>query len=473
MQYPLVLTAVLFSLGLAAGKITAAPFVIFYGLAVLFLVLSVLSWRKGLRFKIFLFCLVFLLGAVWLKNQLILPKAHIARRIFYKLDNTCALKGFINNEPGYRMGRTSFVVTAQEAQFARLNYRVCGSVYVCVRGILSLNYGDRLMLEGKLFRPYQPRAAKGRGGFLASRGIYAAMNVEDACFVTVLGKGAGSPAYSLALRMKDGVESLINQYAPQPAAAVLEAMMLGEKKDIPPLLYRSMMNTGTVHILVVSGFNTSLVIFCVFLVLKLARLPRLWRLFLALPILFLYCLMAGASTPVVRATVMSVVFMSAYLVKRQPDIYNSCALAALLILLVEPRQLFDVGAQLSFVSVISIVFFYPKIKALLRLGAVKPAWIRFFSEGFLVSLSAWIGTAGLVAYYFKILSPIAVIANIFIVPLATLITLCGFSLLAAALGLPLLAPAFAASAQVLVTLLIKVNAALLSLPGAYFYLPSP
>ena len=249
MQYPLVLSAVLFALGIAAGKIAAVPFALIYSLVVLLLVLSVLSWRKGLRFKIFISCLIFLLGTVWLKNQLILPKCHIARRIFYKTDNSCVLKGFVSGEPGYKMGRTTFIITAQEARFGRKNYIVCGSVYLCLKGSLGLSYGDRLILEGKLFRPYQPRAAKGRGSYLSSRAIFAVMNVEDPVFVTVCGQGAGSVVYSFALRMKHGVESLINKYAPQPAAAVLEAMILGEKKDIPPLLYRSMMNTGTVHIL--------------------------------------------------------------------------------------------------------------------------------------------------------------------------------------------------------------------------------
>ena len=91
-------------------------------------------------------------------------------------------------------------------------------------------------------------------------------------------------------------------------------------------------------------------------------------------------------------------------------------------------------------------------------------------EGFLVSLSAWLGTLGLIAWYFKIFSPITVIANIFIVPLASLITLCGFTLVATAIFCPAIAPLFASTNELLVVLLLNINAFLLKIPGASFNL---
>ena len=181
--------------------------------------------------------------------------------------------------------------------------------------------------------------------------------------------------------------------------------------------------------------------------------------------------MTGASTPVVRATVMAIVFLAAYLLKREPDIYNSLSLAALFILAVNPKQLFDIGFQLSFASVISIVYLYPKIKTALGIERLKIGYLRFIVDGCLVSLSAWLGTLGFIAYYFKIISPITVIANIFIVPLAAGITLCGFSLSLISLILPALAPFFASTSELTTLALLKINALLVSFPGAYFRLP--
>jgi len=204
--------------------------------------------------------------------------------------------------------------------------------------------------------------------------------------------------------------------------------------------------------------------------LKLARIPKAIRFYIGVPLIIIYCLMTGASTPVVRATIMAIVFMFAYLIKREPDIYNSCAVALIFILLINPRQLFDIGFQLSFVSVISIVYLYPKLRSVLSPSVLKLKYIRFLVEGCLVSFSAWLGTMSLIAYYFKIFSPVTVLANIFIVPLASLITLCGFSLIVMEFICPFLSPLFAYSSEFTVALLLNINALLIKLPGAYFYL---
>jgi competence protein ComEC len=180
--------------------------------------------------------------------------------------------------------------------------------------------------------------------------------------------------------------------------------------------------------------------------------------------------MTGASTPVVRATVMAIVFMLAYFFKRQPDIYNSLALAAVFILAASPRQLFNIGFQLSFVSVFSIVYFYPRLNAFLHIQALKIKLLRLAAEGMVVSFSAWLGTAGFIAYYFKIFSPVTIFANLIILPLSSLVTLCGFSTLIAAGLWPALAKLFASSAELLVLVLLTVNNWLVRLPLAYFYL---
>jgi competence protein ComEC len=179
--------------------------------------------------------------------------------------------------------------------------------------------------------------------------------------------------------------------------------------------------------------------------------------------------LTGASNPVVRATIMFIVFMFAYYARRQPDVYNSCAAAALAIVSFNPAQIFDIGFQLSFSSVLAIAFFYPRLKVRLRLEKLNCLWLRLPAEGCLVSLSAWLGTAGLIAFYFRMVSPITVAANLFIVPLAGLITLSGFSLLAAQSVSSYLALSFASMIEFLVSLLLSLNSLLLQVPHAYFY----
>jgi competence protein ComEC len=226
-----------------------------------------------------------------------------------------------------------------------------------------------------------------------------------------------------------------------------------------------------VHILVVSGFNVGIVAFAVMLVLKLLRAPRKMRFLITAACLIVYCLMTGVSNPVVRATIMALLYMLAYFFKREPGIYNSLSVAVIFILALNPRQLFDIGFQLSFASVISIAYIYPKLKQLIHTEVTRLKPLGFIADGFLVSLSAWLGTMGFIAYYFKIFSPVTVLANIFIVPLASFMTLCGFSLLLAAIISPSIAAFFALTTELAAVILLKLNILLLGLPFACFRLP--
>jgi len=193
------------------------------------------------------------------------------------------------------------------------------------------------------------------------------------------------------------------------------------------------------------------------------------KIFFTVLLLLAYCILTGASNPVVRATIMAIVLLFAYFVRRQTDIYNLCASAAIAILILNPTQITNFGFQLSFASVLAIAFFYPWFKKLSRVEQLKFRVLRFLAEGCLVSFSAWLGTAGFIAVYFRMISPITVLANLLIVPLASLITLSGFSLLAAQSVSSYLALSFASVNEFLVKLLLGLNGLLLQLPYAYFY----
>ena len=473
MKRPLVWLTLILCLGISLGNHIRAPLFLLQVLTVIFLVLCFLSLKKGLRFNILLCCLVFLLGAILLKNTQILPKCHISKFISFNRYKFYTIKGIIYSQPVLKNNRTSFIFKTEELQFDNLNYKCCGNILVYIKGRKNLDYAEELLLSGNLYRPF------GRGGYgrrsykeyLYNQGIYYIMNVKVANLAVKLNKNKGLAVKRFALWLKGKMENIIFKYVSYVPANILDAMVLGERRNITPFINNVMVKSGTMHILVVSGFNTVLVTFIVISILKLIRLSRKARIFVTIPLSLLYCLLTGASNPVVRATIMTIVFLFAYLVRREPDIYHSCAMAAMIILGINPRQLFDPGFQLSFISVLSIVYLYPRLKLILRLSSVKIKFIRFFLEGCLVSLSAWLGTAGFIAYYFKIFSPVTVIANIFTVPLATLITLCGFSLIIMGSLCPPIAPFLASSTELAVTLLININALLIKIPGAYFYLP--
>lgn len=469
MTRPLALASVIFSAGIFFEQLFKVPFIRLYLLAALFLILTLATSKKLIAADIFLALLIFFLGAAHLKGAQALAKSHISHYAFYQNNNLYTLNGFITNEPEIKMGKTAFILRAETLRYGHREVKVSGDTLVYAQPVGGLRYGDNLILSGILARPFN-RPGSGKSSYrdyLAHQGVYSIMKASR---VMKLDSRRGSGLKKLALYFKNKTEGVIFKYIRGPAAGIVDAMLLGEKKSVPPFIYDSMIKTGTVHILVVSGFNVGLIFLVITLLLKMIRLPREARIFLAAPLLLLYCLVTGATNPVVRATVMAVVYLFSYLCKREADIYNGLALAALVILILNPQQLFDIGFQLSFASVMAIVYLYPRLESLVGVAKLKIHWLKFILDGFLVSLAAWIGVVGLSAYYFKSFAPVTVLANVFIVPLATLINLCGLSLILAALISPALAYIFALPCQFLALLLINMNKFLLSIPGAYWHL---
>ena len=226
--------------------------------------------------------------------------------------------------------------------------------------------------------------------------------------------------------------------------------------------------------------------FVVLIILKALGIKRKPRYYLTIPLLIMHMYAVGASASVVRATIMAIIVLSGYLMERESQITNSLGLAALIILGANPLQLFDIGFQLSFVSVLGIVLLSGRIESFLsargnpvperpsavnRLTKTAMQVKKWSINCFSVSLAAWFVTAGAIAYYFRIVSPITVLANLIIVPYTSLIIVLGFSLGLSALIFPAIAAPIAATTNYSLGFLLKITHWLSSIPGAYFYLP--
>lgn len=449
-----------FCCGIILARFLIIPFWFIYSIAIILLVVSIFCLKINFIGRISLSALLFILGALLLSNSNALPKSHVSNFIFYKNNTIFTAKGFIDNEPVVKGERAYFNFAVQELQFNQSSYKCSGDLLVILKDGGGLSYGEALVLRGKVHQPFRRYR----------NGIAGIMRVDNSASVIRLRKSYGLPVRRLAFHIKGGIEKIIYQRLSYLSAGIVDAMVLGDKRNIPPAVYDSMSKTGTVHILVVSGFNVGLVAFIIMLIFKVLRLPRKARYVLAIFCVIIYCFATGAQAPVVRATIMAIFLLFGFLIRREPDIRNSLTLSVLAILLTDPGALFSISFQLSFASVAAIIFLYPKLKVFFSVDSLKSKVFRVLAESSLVSLSAWLGTLGLIAYYFKFFSPITVLANLFIVPLAALITLSGFSLVVISSVFPGFAGYFAYANEFFVALLLAVNNMLLRLPFAYLYL---
>ena len=209
---------------------------------------------------------------------------------------------------------------------------------------------------------------------------------------------------------------------------------------------------GIIHILAISGLHIALIYGIILWLTKpLLRFKKgkLYIFSLSLSVLWFYAILAGFSASIVRAAVMFSVVALAKIVNRQSNIYNSLAVSALLLLVYNPNYLFDVGFQLSFAAVLSIVIFQPLVR---KYSYSKHIIILKIKELLLISLVAQIGVLPLTLYYFGQFPLLFLFANLIAIPLSSLILILGLVLI----PFNLLFPKAATYLSVVVNFLIEI-----------------
>lgn len=212
---------------------------------------------------------------------------------------------------------------------------------------------------------------------------------------------------------------------------IINALLLGQRQDLNKEIATSYTDSGVVHILAISGLHIAILFYILNLILKpLKRLHKrgyLLQLILILSFLWMFALISGLSASVVRSVVMfSFISIGLYL-NRNASIYNSIAVSALFLLLINPNYLFDAGFQLSYLAVIAIVAMQPFYKNI-RISKYKA--VNYFADVCIVSLVAQIGVLPLSLYYFNQFPLLFLLANIVVIPLSNIVLMLGILVLA-------------------------------------------
>lgn len=221
--------------------------------------------------------------------------------------------------------------------------------------------------------------------------------------------------------------ALLDRTGEEPYNELLKALLLGERSGLPEEWEASFTNAGTNHLLSISGLHVGFVVGIFYYFLNLFRLPRgPGNLFLSL-LVMIYIILTGFRPSIFRAGLLAVFLLWGQYFQRRGDYLNILGLTALLNFLINPYQLFDIGFQLSYFVLLTLILWRDLMKEKLGLA-------------FSVSAAALLGSSPLTAYYFNILTPIGLITNLWAVPLA------GFIVSLALVGLlaGLLHPVFSA-----------------------------
>lgn len=238
--------------------------------------------------------------------------------------------------------------------------------------------------------------------------------------------------YADQLRTKINSE-LIAAGFKNDALSIMNALLLGQRQTIDKTIYNNYVNSGTIHILAVSGLHVGILLWILnflFKPLLYLKYGHFIRPAILVAIMWSFAVIAGLSPSVTRAVTMFSVISIAMHLKRSTNIYNTLVISAFVILLVKPTFLFAVGFQMSYLAVLGIVSVQPIIYKLW-----KPKYIITDKlwQIFTVTLAAQAGVVPISLFYFHQFPGLFFISNIVVIPFLGLIL--GFGLLIIALAL--------------------------------------
>lgn len=300
----------------------------------------------------------------------------------------------------------------------------------------ALLYGRRAMLKGQVYRPARERnpGEFDARAYYEAQGIGYMMRIRGHANVVVLDSTfhGGIDDWmmkAIVLPLRFFTLSLIDRTIGGEEGELLKGILIGERGGIPFSTRTAFVHSGIAHILAVSGSNVVVVYACFTTLFGLLRIPRTGAMLLNALMLVLYMLLTGSQPPIVRATVMALVILFSRLLGGRPNSLNAVGVAALIVLAYDARQLFDVGFQLSFAAVVSIIYFYPALNTHILKLTGPALWRRTLVAALqvcAVTLVASVGTLPLTAIYFGKVSVVGIFTNIVILPLVGVSVTLGF-----------------------------------------------
>lgn len=458
-----ILTAwgIFFCLGLAIGFYIRGFLILKFISAALLILCSCLFIKEKNVSQAFLLAAALLLGVIRMSDASLLGKNSISHFITSR-KIPASVSGIIVSEPDIRSKSSSFIINAYNLKAGGHNIGVSGNVMVKNNTKQIFCYGDEIEAQGNLFRPYY--FSRGYELYLKRKDVYSILSCGRDGTIRRLAVNKANHVKYVLFFLKRCMENKIFSCMRSPEAYILDAVIFGRRSGIPRAIKTFMIKSGTWHVLVVSGLHTGLVAFIIFLVLKILMVRRAVRTCLTIILLAGYCIVSGASVSVLRATIMTIAVLAGFLFKRQSHVCNSLTLAALIILTFSPYEIFNPGFQFSFLSVFFIFWMYPKIFGMMPEILSRNRVSRFLIMSFSVSLSAWIGTLPVSLYHFGRAPLLGVPANMISVPLASLVVISGFFLLAACFVSVWFCAIFASASEFLIFLLLKINLIFSGLP---------
>src|SRR5438552_4574475 len=400
--------------------------------------------------------------------------------------------GFVTSEPKIAPNEfATFLFKLESIEFEGKTRPSHAALLARWRG--SPEFGDEL----KLFGIAEPIAPRRNPGEFDMRSYLARQDVRRSLFVrypedgVLLKRGAGNPILRAAQKLRAWMQTAICRGLDDSPDVqnFLSGIVLGLRHQTTEDIEEPFQQTGTLHLFAVAGLHVGIVARLLWILAMVARLSRKWATALIIPLLLFYAAITGLHVSSMRAAVMSSILLGGFFFERKVFALNSLAAAAFFLLCWNTNEFFSTGFQLSFAVVGTIILFAdPFAEFLQRWTAPDPflprsllrgprrwmhAGFEWLCRGTGVSLAAWLGSLPLVLWYFYIVTPISLVANLIVVPIAFFILAIALLSLLSMPLLPGLAVIFNNANWLLVQVVMGIVQFLAQVPGGHFYVEHP
>ncbi len=326
-------------------------------------------------------------------------------------------------------------------------------------------YGDQLIAELKLQHIQAPKNPKEFDYQLYMQN----RNIQFQGFVAfnqwrIIGN-KGNPVVTYAFKIREKCKQVIEQKLNSTKhVAILHALVLGDKSGLGSELKQTFSETGTMHVLAVSGLHVGIVYLFTSSLLGFLFVKKLKtiRAVLGLLVIWSFALVSGLSPSVCRACFMFSVLSIGLELNRDSNVYNSLCFAGFVLLVVNPLNLFNVGFQFSFLAVLGIVTLQKPIRRVVKTESFVLGKIADLSA---VSLSAQLATLPLGLYYFGQFPLLFLASNLLVIPAVTILVYASICLIIFH-GIPIIAEVIVNVLEIYLWSVIRITETIQKFPFA-------
>jgi len=372
--------------------------------------------------------------AGFIQTHLLTAKSRTDNIIHYQSESITYYVGVVNDYITHKPNTLSTTLALTQIRSNGTWKRVSGNVRITLKngtGTEPVKYGTVLLVKGapNLVQPPLNPDQFNYQQYLAQGQIYHQHYLNASQFI-VAGQKPPHALVQLSIQLRGFLDAQLRKNIPSEREyGIATALILGIKDYLPEDIKTTYANTGTMHVLAVSGLHVALLFWILNLLVgrwSERKGFKVLSFLLLLGIIWLYGFVTALSASVLRAVVMFSLISFAKTFRKQANMYNTLAAAAFILLLYNPYFLLDVGFQLSFLAVVGIVYFQPKIYNWLEGNAWLPDKIWALVS---TSLAAQLAVLPLSFYYFHQFPVYFLLANIAAIFLSNIALVVGFLLL--------------------------------------------